>query len=295
LSNPSAPHRASLTRIQLYLYPNSKLSGCILFQSNPVGKRSTVGMYPLNRFIDLQNAGRGFLRSSPGYTCAARSTGLAQRAVLESSATKRAIREQLGRVLGSPLFKSSKHYSGLLRYVVERALEGPGGRPEERALGIAVFGREPDYDTNLDPVVRTSACEVRKRLAQYDSDPAREAEIRRQAPIFPTSDFPQPAPAVVVGEAAAPETAVTPQAAAWARPWYWIAAAMAGAASLAVTVGGGAESEVRRGALLETGVGVGEPGDYLRSGAVQSGPRTGSREHARPVVPRRATPSRWRV
>ena len=32
---------------------------------------------------------------------------------------------------------------------------------------MVVFGREPNYDTNLDPVVRTSACEVRKRLAQF--------------------------------------------------------------------------------------------------------------------------------
>src|ERR1044072_1054625 len=66
------------------------------------------------------------------------------------------IREQLGRVLGCSLFKSSKHYTGLLKYVVERALEGAEGRLKERALGTAVFGRDPDYDTNLDPVVRTS-------------------------------------------------------------------------------------------------------------------------------------------
>src|SRR5438067_4761366 len=89
-----------------------------------------------------------------------------------------AIREQLARVLASPLFKSSKHYPGLLRYVVETTLEGGDAHLKERALGIAVFRRDPNYDTNLDPVVRTSACEVRKRLAQYYADPARQSEIR---------------------------------------------------------------------------------------------------------------------
>ena len=43
---------------------------------------------------------------------------------------------------------------------------------------MAVFGRDPDYDTNLDPVVRTSACEVRKRIAQYYLEPGHESEIR---------------------------------------------------------------------------------------------------------------------
>ena len=53
---------------------------------------------------------------------------------------------------------------------------------KERTLGIEVFGREPDYDTNLDPVVRTSAVEIRKRIAQYYSDAAHEAEIRIDFP-----------------------------------------------------------------------------------------------------------------
>jgi hypothetical protein len=38
---------------------------------------------------------------------------------------------------------------------------------KERSLGIEVFRREPHYDTNQDPIVRGTAGEVRKRLAQY--------------------------------------------------------------------------------------------------------------------------------
>jgi hypothetical protein len=88
------------------------------------------------------------------------------------------IRAQLARLLASPLFQHSKHYPGLLRYVVHETLEGRGGYLKERALGAEVFGRDPNYDTNADPVVRTSASEVRKRIAQYYHEPGRESEIR---------------------------------------------------------------------------------------------------------------------
>ncbi len=92
------------------------------------------------------------------------------------------VREQLARLLASPLFNHSKHYPSLLRYVVNETLEGRGSHLKERALGVEVFNRDPDYDTNADPVVRTSACEVRKRIAQYYHEPGHETEIRIDLP-----------------------------------------------------------------------------------------------------------------
>ena len=102
------------------------------------------------------------------------------------------------------MFKNSKRYPNLLRYVVERSLEGPPGHLKERTLGIEVFGREPDYDTNLDPVVRTSAVEIRKRIAQYYHEPGHETEIRIDFPpgtYLPEFRLP-PKPATVVPPAA---------------------------------------------------------------------------------------------
>ena len=92
------------------------------------------------------------------------------------------VRSQMARVLASPLFKNSRHYPALLRYVVEETLEGRNGHLKERSLGVVVFGREPNYDTNLDPVVRTSACEVRKRLAQYYHEHEPDAAVRIEVP-----------------------------------------------------------------------------------------------------------------
>src|ERR1039457_3011646 len=93
-----------------------------------------------------------------------------------------AIQEQLERILANPLFTHSKRYPLLLRWVVESALEGRSGQRKERTLGVEVFGREPDYDTNTDPVVRITAGEIRKRIAQYYHEPGRGNEVRIDLP-----------------------------------------------------------------------------------------------------------------
>ena len=100
----------------------------------------------------------------------------------EMGVERDAIREQLERILANPLFTHSKRYPLLLRWVVERALEGRSGQLKERTLGVEVFGRHPDYDTNTDPVVRITAGEIRKRIAQYYHEPGRENEVRIDLP-----------------------------------------------------------------------------------------------------------------
>jgi hypothetical protein len=102
-----------------------------------------------------------------GSTTIVRSSLPVNGAAVRVQPSREEIRNQLALMLASPLFKNSRHYPALLRYVVEETLEGRQGHLKERSLGVDVFGREPNYDTNLDPVVRTSACEVRKRIAQY--------------------------------------------------------------------------------------------------------------------------------
>ena len=92
------------------------------------------------------------------------------------------IREQLTRILASHYFSNSKRYPAMLRYVVTKALEGNYDDLKERTIGVEVFQRSPDYDTNVDPAVRIAAGEIRKRLAQYYCDPAHEAELRIDVP-----------------------------------------------------------------------------------------------------------------
>ncbi|ADW68707.1 hypothetical protein [Granulicella tundricola] len=85
----------------------------------------------------------------------------------ETQHDRRAIILELDCILASPHFSNSKRYPALLRYIVERALEGRAHLLKERTLGIEVFQRSVDYDTNADTVVRYTAGEVRKRLSLY--------------------------------------------------------------------------------------------------------------------------------
>lgn len=92
------------------------------------------------------------------------------------------VRQQLDQLLIHPLFHHSKRYPALLRYTVEQTLLGHADRLKERTIGVEVFNRKPQYDTNADPVVRFTASEIRKRLAQYYVDPTHFDEIRIDLP-----------------------------------------------------------------------------------------------------------------
>lgn len=125
---------------------------------------------------------------------------------------------QLSKILDSLQFRSSKRCSIFLRHVVEHAAENHTESLKERSLGVEVFGRDPNYDTNQDPVVRSTAGEVRKRLAQYYLESGHRDEIRISLPpgsynpeIHPSPE--RTAPMVVVQ--------VEPRV---RRRWWWIAA-----------------------------------------------------------------------
>ncbi len=94
-----------------------------------------------------------------------------------------AVRAHLERILTSAPFRNSKRYPALLRYVVEQELNGTASDLKERTIGIDVFGRDPYYDPGADPVVRISAGEVRKRLAQYYQEMTDPEPVRIELPV----------------------------------------------------------------------------------------------------------------
>ena len=78
-----------------------------------------------------------------------------------------AVRPQLERILESPGFARNERLSRFLRFVVEQHLEGKGHELKESVIGVAVFGRRPDYDPKHDAIVRTEAGRLRARLHEY--------------------------------------------------------------------------------------------------------------------------------
>jgi hypothetical protein len=79
------------------------------------------------------------------------------------------VREQLDIILASDEFSTSRRASELLQHLVERALAGDTASLKERLLGIDIFHRRSDYNTGTDAIVRVTANDVRRRLAQFYS------------------------------------------------------------------------------------------------------------------------------
>jgi hypothetical protein len=95
---------------------------------------------------------------------------------------KIAIEEQVERLLSNPHFSHSRRFPMFLRFVVRNTLAGHADSVKERTLGIEIFGRNADYDTASDPIVRVTAAEIRKRIAQYYQEPGHDLEIRLSLP-----------------------------------------------------------------------------------------------------------------
>src|SRR5579862_6990743 len=92
------------------------------------------------------------------------------------------VQKELDAILSSYHFRGSKRYPALLRYVVNAALDGRSGDLKERTLGVEVFDRDPAYDTSADTVVRFTAGEVRKRIAQYYLENGTSSRVHIEIP-----------------------------------------------------------------------------------------------------------------
>ncbi len=88
------------------------------------------------------------------------------------------VARQLQRLLESDVFKNSKRCRTFLSYVVQQRLAGHTDNLREKVIGVEAFSRPGGYDTTEDPVVRITAGEVRKRLAQYYHDPAHLDDLK---------------------------------------------------------------------------------------------------------------------
>ncbi len=95
-----------------------------------------------------------------------------------SDADRDAIERQLERMLADRHFSHSRRFPAFLRFVVQKTLAGSTDLLKERTLGVEIFGRSPEYDTSSDPIVRVTAAEIRKRIAQYYQEHDRDGELR---------------------------------------------------------------------------------------------------------------------
>ncbi|HEX4005039.1 MAG TPA: hypothetical protein VHX60_02570 [Acidobacteriaceae bacterium] len=153
-----------------------------------------------------------------------------------------AVHEQLERLLVNPHFSHSRRFPSFLRFVVEHTLSGETDQLKERTIGIEIFGRDPDYDTSSDPIVRVTAGEIRKRIAQYYQEAGHESELRLSLPsgsYIPQFQWPNAAAVeevVAVPFSPIPPKVVPVPAKSWIRQLIpaiaLVCAALAGAATV---------------------------------------------------------------
>jgi len=128
---------------------------------------------------------------------------------------KQAVRLELNSLLESAAFRTSKRCREFLEYIVQHTINGPSGALKERSIGVELFQLPQAFDTGQHTIVRVTANEVRKKLAQYylaengashavriDLPPGSySVEFKWEAPVDTI-----PAPAVVADSRAAEET-----------------------------------------------------------------------------------------
>ena len=77
------------------------------------------------------------------------------------------ISRQLERILASPDFKATPSQIAFLEFVVNQALAGNSSQIKGYTVATEVFGRGPNYDPNIDPIVSIQADILRRTLERY--------------------------------------------------------------------------------------------------------------------------------
>jgi len=94
------------------------------------------------------------------------------------------VHRALATMLGSACFTRSQRMSRLLRYLVERTLDGQVRELNEYAIGIGVFDRDPStYNPGEDPIVRVQIGRLRDKLQHYYTHEPLTPAVRFTIPL----------------------------------------------------------------------------------------------------------------
>lgn len=124
-------------------------------------------------------------------------------AVKEREALLRAV----DRIITSPVLRTSTSLCKLLRYLAQQSIDQPETPHKEYQIATEVFGRQPDFDSRLDSVVRVQSGRLRSKLAEYYSaGPGTEDDLILSLPkgSYSLSFHHRSAPAATFAEVAPP-------------------------------------------------------------------------------------------
>ena len=179
------------------------------------------------------------VREAPNGTRAARLSKICATATFSpmsnSPVARDAVLAHLARVLSSHAFGGAERSIALLRFLVERTIDGEGERLKEYTVGTEALGRGASFDPRTDPIVRAEASRLRGRLERYYADEGRADDLVIELPKGTYVPRFAARAAMPAAAAPAPSTPVN----RWrsrARPTVWLVAGSAAALS-AFTLG----------------------------------------------------------
>ena len=91
-------------------------------------------------------------------------------------------REELRRILESKHFAGSPKKSRFLEFVSEQTFLGSGDKLNEYLIGVEVYDRGPEFNSQKDPIVRVQAHEIRRLLKKYYEEEGKDSLIRMNLP-----------------------------------------------------------------------------------------------------------------
>lgn len=91
-------------------------------------------------------------------------------------------REQLSRILDSPLFAHAQRLGRFLKFIVDETLAGRAERLNQYAIAIEVFDRDETFDPAIDAIVRVEAGRLRSKLLAYYSEFGHDDPVRIELP-----------------------------------------------------------------------------------------------------------------
>src|ERR1700746_3080716 len=84
---------------------------------------------------------------------------------------------EIERLVASHALHGSESLCKLLRYLGKQALDHPGTPVKEYQIATEVFGRQADFDPQLDSMVRVQAGRLRTKMAEYYNTEGTTARI----------------------------------------------------------------------------------------------------------------------
>ena len=100
----------------------------------------------------------------------------------DSPSFQKAVTHQIESILKSQDFNATPTQIAFFKFVVNQALAGKGRKVDDYTVATEVFGRGPDFNVILDPIVGIQADILRRKLALYYQNTGKNDPIRIDIP-----------------------------------------------------------------------------------------------------------------